>query len=141
MSEYFSPTLCLRLRVLLHVLNQGKVFGKLLSARMEGSSDIEGDLVGEVFEYLVSGKYCDRATKERKRTIRKKAMKFSVSSRGKLFYKQKKKGKASLFYNGPSRNATKQPLTMYSQTPLVEPRLLAGPYSVLQTGVVNELST
>ena len=68
-------------------------------------------------------------------------MKFSVSSRGELFYKQKKKGKASLFYNGPSRNATKQPLTMYSQTPLVEPRLLAGPYSVLQTGVVNELST
>ena len=26
---------------------------------MEGSSDVECDLVGEVFEYLLSGKYCD----------------------------------------------------------------------------------
>ena len=26
---------------------------------MEGSWDVEGDLVGEVFEYLLSGKYCD----------------------------------------------------------------------------------
>ena len=47
---------------------------------MEGSSDVEGDLVGEVFEYLLSGKYCDGASKERKRTIRKKALKFSVSN-------------------------------------------------------------
>ena len=47
---------------------------------MEGSSDVEGDLVGEVFEYLLSGKYCDGASKERKRTIRKKALKFSEES-------------------------------------------------------------
>ena len=58
-----------------------KVFRKLL-----GWKDLRtlrpGDLVGEVFEYLLSGKYCDGASKERKRTIRKKALKFSVSSRG-----------------------------------------------------------
>ena len=39
---------------------------------MEGSLDVEGDLVREVFEYLISGKYCDGASKERKRTIGKK---------------------------------------------------------------------
>ena len=75
---------------------------------MEGSSDVEGDLVGEVFEYLVSGKYCDGASKERKWTIRKKALKFSVSSRGELFYRQKRKGKASTFCSGLSRKAIKQ---------------------------------
>ena len=69
---------------------------------MEGSSDVEGDLVGEVFEYLLSGKYCDGASKERKRTMRKKALKFSVSSRGELFYRQKRKGKACS--RGGSRN-------------------------------------
>ena len=26
---------------------------------LKGSSDVDGDLVGEVFEYLVNGKYCD----------------------------------------------------------------------------------
>ena len=37
------------------------------------------ELVGEVFEYLLSGKYCDGASKERKRTIRKKSFEvFSV---------------------------------------------------------------
>eukprot|EP00731_Ephydatia_muelleri_P000049 Em0001g49a len=75
---------------------------------MEGSSDVESDLVGEVFEYLLSGKYCDGASKERKRTIRKKALKFSVSSRGELFYRQKRKGKASTFCSGLSRKAIKQ---------------------------------
>ena len=75
---------------------------------MEGSSDVEGDLVGEVFEYLLSGKYCNGASKERKRTIRKKALKFSVSSRGVLFYRQKRKGKASTFCGGLSRKAIKQ---------------------------------
>ncbi|KAL5488585.1 hypothetical protein EMCRGX_G017552 [Ephydatia muelleri] len=69
---------------------------------MEGSSDVEGDLVGEVFEYLLSGKYCDGASKERKRTIRKKALKFSVSSRGELFYRQKRKGKEITFCSGLS---------------------------------------
>ena len=44
--------------------------------------------------FSVRGKYCDGASKERKRTIRKKALKFSVSSRGELFYRQKRKGKA-----------------------------------------------
>ena len=44
--------------------------------------------------FSVSGKYCDGASKERKRTIRKKALKFSVSSRRELFYRQKRKGKA-----------------------------------------------
>ena len=43
--------------------------------------------------FSVRGKYCDGASKERKRTIRKKALKFSVSSRGELFYRQKRKGK------------------------------------------------
>ena len=36
---------------------------------MEGSSDVEGDLVGEVYEYLVSGNHCDGASRERKRTM------------------------------------------------------------------------
>ncbi|KAL5508998.1 hypothetical protein EMCRGX_G004274 [Ephydatia muelleri] len=69
---------------------------------MEGSSDVEGDLVGEVFEYLLSGKYCDGVSKERKRTIRKKALKFSVSSRVELFYRQKRKGMAITFCSGLS---------------------------------------
>ena len=64
---------------------------------MEGSSDVEGDLVGEVYEYLVSGKYCDGASRERKRTIRKKALKFSVSNKGEIFYRQERKGKSSYF--------------------------------------------
>ena len=42
-----------------------------------------------MFEYLLSGKYCDGASKERNRTIRKKALKFSVSSGRELFYRQK----------------------------------------------------
>ena len=46
--------------------------------------------------FSVRGKYCDGASKERKRTIRKKALKFSVSSRGELFYRQKRKGKANM---------------------------------------------
>ena len=65
---------------------------------MEGSSDVVGDLVGEVYiEYLVSGKYCDGASRERKRTIRKKALKFSVSNKVELSYRQKRKSKASTF--------------------------------------------
>ena len=32
------------------------------AARVEGSFDVEGDLVGEVYDYLVSGKYCDGAS-------------------------------------------------------------------------------
>ena len=75
---------------------------------MEGSLDVEGDVVGEVFEYLLSGKYCDGASRERKRTIRKKALKFSVSSIGELFYRQKRKGKAITFCSGLSRKAIKQ---------------------------------
>ena len=57
---------------------------------MEGSSDVEGDLVGEVYEYFVSGKYCDGASRERKRTIRKKTLKFSVSNKGELFNRKGK---------------------------------------------------
>ena len=64
---------------------------------MEGSSDVEGDLVGQVYEYLVSGKYCDGASMERKRTIRKKALKFSVSNKRELFCRQKRNGKANTF--------------------------------------------
>ena len=79
-----------------------------VAARMEGSSDVESDLVGEVFEYLLSGKYCDGVSKERKRTIRKKALKFSVSSRGELFYRQKRKGMAITFCSGLSRKVIKQ---------------------------------
>ena len=62
---------------------------------MEGSSDVEDDLVGKVFEYLLSGKYCDGA-RQRKESGRygKKALKFSVSSSRDLFYRQKRKGKA-----------------------------------------------
>ena len=58
---------------------------------MDGSSDVEWDRVGEVYEYLilVSGKYCDLASREGKRTIRKKALKFSVSDKGELFCRQK----------------------------------------------------
>ena len=41
-----------------------------------------------------SGKYCDGASRERKR---KKALKFSVSNKGELFYRQNRKGKASTF--------------------------------------------
>ena len=43
--------------------------------------------------FSVRGKYCDGASNERKRTIRKKALKFSVSSRGELFYRQKRKAR------------------------------------------------
>ena len=46
----------------------------------------------------VSGKYCDGASRERRRAIRKKALKFSVSNKGELFYRQKRKGKASTFH-------------------------------------------
>ena len=61
---------------------------------MEGSSDVEGDLVGEVFEYLsVANIAMERQRKESGR-YGKKALKFSVSSRGELFYRQKRKGKA-----------------------------------------------
>ena len=38
----------------------------------------------------------------------KKALKFSVSSRGELFYRQKRKGKAITFCSGLSRRAIKQ---------------------------------
>ncbi|KAL5503220.1 hypothetical protein EMCRGX_G010137 [Ephydatia muelleri] len=78
-----------------HVSNQGVICIQK-AARMEGSSDVEGDLVGEVYKYLVSGKYCDGASRERKRTIRKKALKFSVSNKGELLYRQKRKGKAKV---------------------------------------------
>ena len=38
---------------------------------LEGTSDVV-DLVGEVYEYLVSGKYGDGASREKKQMIRKK---------------------------------------------------------------------
>ena len=44
-----------------------------------GSADVEEDLVGEVYEYVVSGKYCDGASRERKRTI----MSHSIGKKGK----------------------------------------------------------
>ena len=70
---------------------------------MEVSSDVEGDLVGEVFEYLLSQWQILRwSVKGKKATIRKKALKFSVSSRGELFYRQKRKGKARSVNMGSS---------------------------------------
>ena len=44
-----------------------------------GFADVEEDLVGEVYEYVVSGKYCDGASRERKRTI----MSYSIGKKGK----------------------------------------------------------
>ena len=52
---------------------------------MEGSSDVEG-LVGEVYEYLVCGKYGDGASSEQ---YKKKAL----TNKGELFYR---KGKSSI---------------------------------------------
>eukprot|EP00731_Ephydatia_muelleri_P020062 Em0012g887a len=68
------------------------------AARMEGSSDVESDLVGEVFEYLLSqGQILRWSVKGKKADdTEKKALKFSVSSRGELFYRPKRKGKANM---------------------------------------------
>ena len=65
-------------------------------------------LLAKCSSILLSGKNCDGASKERKRTIRKKALKFSVSNKGELFYRQKRKGKAITFCSGLSRKAIKK---------------------------------
>ena len=89
-DQIFDPGLkILVLAFTRHVSNQGVICIQK-AARMKGSSDVEGDLVGEVYEYLVSGKYCDGASRERKRAIRKKALKFSVLNKGELFHRQKR---------------------------------------------------
>lgn len=57
------------------------------------TSDQEGDLVEDVYRYLITnGDYPDECTETRKRVIRRKAKKFDVRE-GQLYYKHKCKGK------------------------------------------------
>ena len=68
--ENFDPGLKILVLSLLapacarHVSNQG-VACIQQAARMEGCSDVEGDLVVEVYVYLVSGVYCQGKESER----------------------------------------------------------------------------
>ena len=50
------------------------------------------DLLDEAYLYITEGRYPDGCGADRKRTIRRKAKKFTVNSRGELFFR-KKKGK------------------------------------------------
>ncbi|KAL5497492.1 hypothetical protein EMCRGX_G013967 [Ephydatia muelleri] len=55
--------------------------------------DLSDDLIRDVFTYLSTNKYPEASSSSRKRVIRKKALKFFISTSGELMYKQKLKGK------------------------------------------------
>ena len=50
-------------------------------------------LIKDVYTYLASKVYPDDCPGNRKRVIRKKALKFLISENGELFYRHKQKGK------------------------------------------------
>lgn len=52
-----------------------------------------GDLVQEVYVYLTERRYPSNSTEARKRSIRRKAAKFSIRDGELYFKKKKKKGK------------------------------------------------
>ncbi|KAL5500795.1 hypothetical protein EMCRGX_G012400 [Ephydatia muelleri] len=59
--------------------------------------DLSDDLIRDVFTYLSTNKYPEASSSSRKRVIRKKALKFFISTSGELMYKQKLKGKEPTF--------------------------------------------
>lgn len=58
--------------------------------------DLSEDLIRDVFTYLSTNKYPEASSSSRKRVIRKKALKFFISTNGELMYKQKLKGKVRI---------------------------------------------
>ena len=58
----------------------------------ENCAEKEVQLVEEAYVYLTSKKYPTECTENRKRTIRKKSLKFHIED-GEMYYKQKQKGK------------------------------------------------
>ena len=56
---------------------------------------VEDDLVQEVYTYLTEKQYPDGVSEGKRRVIRKKAMKFMISTNGELLYKHKKKMKVA----------------------------------------------
>ena len=62
------------------------------------SSQVERDLLGAVYSYLVDKVYPKNATKNEKRVIRRKAMKFEIVDGELYFKKKKKKSKEVLLY-------------------------------------------
>ena len=52
-------------------------------------AEIEDDLVGEAYAYLVSKKYPECVSETKKRVIRRKAAKLTISVEGELLYKHK----------------------------------------------------
>eukprot|EP00731_Ephydatia_muelleri_P013170 Em0007g480a len=73
--------------------------GLKLKKEMESDivDDLSDDLIRDVFTYLSTNKYPEASSSSRKRVIRKKALKFFISTSGELMYKQKLKGKEPTF--------------------------------------------
>ena len=56
-------------------------------------------LVKDAYNYITRKIYPDGCSANRKRVIRKKALKFSVSENGELLYRHKQKGKVYTLYS------------------------------------------
>ena len=60
------------------------------------------DLVEEAYAYLVSKKYPEHASDSKKRVVRRKATKLTLSGEGELLYKHKQeKGKVGTIFGNP----------------------------------------
>ena len=58
--------------------------------------DLSEDLIRDVFTYLSTNKYPEASSSSWKRVIRKKALKFFISTNCELMYKQKLIGKVRI---------------------------------------------